>query len=217
MCSSRRNVMQVSSRPHAYFSADFIFSIQGFLPVLYTFLRSLSHSPSPQSQDDHPTPKLQPLAGWRCTFLWFPALCDLAGTTVRSKSCLPHWSQLTPSSVNEHRSSLHASLNLSDDPRISRPIRRRSQRLIPSPPSLAISVLSLSRGPVPLPADRSTDGFLSSPLSPVSLSSATAVPLSRMPSITICSLSLILMRPRPPSPPRFSLVSPSHRALIPPF
>ena len=53
------------------------------MPVLYTFFRSLRHPPSLQAEDDHPVPKLQPLAGWRCTLLWLPALCDLTGTTVR--------------------------------------------------------------------------------------------------------------------------------------
>ena len=36
-----------------------------------------------QIQDDHSVHKLQPLVGWRCALLWFPALCDLTGTTVR--------------------------------------------------------------------------------------------------------------------------------------
>lgn len=82
--------MQVSPRPRARFSADsFIFSIQGLLPVLYTFLRSLPKSPSPLSQDALPGRKLQPLAGWRCILLWLPALCDLTGTTVRSNITFP--------------------------------------------------------------------------------------------------------------------------------
>lgn len=142
--NSRRDVMQVSHRPCAQFSADrFLLPIQGLLPVLYTFLRSLRQPPSPQIQDDHPAPKLQPLAGWRCTLLWLPALCDLTGTTVCSLPASPIGPPLFPPPVDEHRTSVYTSLNLSDDPRLSRPIRRRSQRLVPPPPSLVISVPSL--------------------------------------------------------------------------
>jgi drug/metabolite transporter (DMT)-like permease len=90
MCNSRRNAMQVSPRPRAQFSADlFIFSIQGLLPIFYNFLRSFQKPPSPESQDDHPAQKLEPLVGWRCALLWLPALCDLTGTTVRSFLAFP--------------------------------------------------------------------------------------------------------------------------------
>ncbi|KAF9792291.1 hypothetical protein BJ322DRAFT_32996 [Thelephora terrestris] len=52
------------------------------LPIFYNFFRSFPKSPSPESQDDHSTHKLEPLVGWRCTLLWLPALCDLTGTTL---------------------------------------------------------------------------------------------------------------------------------------
>ncbi|KAI6028447.1 hypothetical protein F5J12DRAFT_805453 [Pisolithus orientalis] len=45
----------------------------GFLPVLYTWFRSRYHK-SAASEDE--------LKGWKLLLLWFPAACDLTGTTL---------------------------------------------------------------------------------------------------------------------------------------
>lgn len=78
--------------------------IQGFLPVIFTWLNSKRRSSAihlaEQEQDllnqdevsssdtthpakDFPDASPQRLHGWRYLLLWFPAACDLTGTTVR--------------------------------------------------------------------------------------------------------------------------------------
>jgi len=65
----------------------------GFLPVLYTCLRTKYQTapvflPSDPDEDESPSSKpnasSEDLTGWKVLFLWFPAACDLAGTTVRN-------------------------------------------------------------------------------------------------------------------------------------
>ena len=81
---------------------------------------------------------------------WLALHSPLASRPVRfdrnygtPNSSALYWSSLTSSSVDEHRSSLYTSFNLSDDSWVSRPIRRRPQRTIPSSSSLALPVLFL--------------------------------------------------------------------------
>ena len=58
----------------------------GFLPVIYTWLKSRRHSvhnqtdsePDLHNKFDSP----RPLQGWKILLLWIPAACDLTGTTV---------------------------------------------------------------------------------------------------------------------------------------
>ncbi|KAF8844914.1 hypothetical protein BDN67DRAFT_1065705 [Paxillus ammoniavirescens] len=63
-----------------------------FLPVLYTWLRTRSQAtpvflPEDCDEDEHlqikPATASQELRGWKLLLLWFPAACDLTGTTVR--------------------------------------------------------------------------------------------------------------------------------------
>ena len=64
----------------------------GFLPVLYTWLNT-RRTPPPvflPSDSDHDVqlqaksaPPSQQLRGFKLLLLWFPAICDLTGTTVR--------------------------------------------------------------------------------------------------------------------------------------
>lgn len=64
--------------------------IIGFLPVLYTWLNTRRNPapvflPSEPDQDEaKPAPPSQELRGWKLLLLWFPAACDLTGTTVRN-------------------------------------------------------------------------------------------------------------------------------------
>lgn len=68
---------------------------QGFLPVIYTWLRARRPSASVQLPTDDPDTeelpqiqnKLAPqqLTGWKVLLLWIPAACDLTGTTVSSR------------------------------------------------------------------------------------------------------------------------------------
>lgn len=66
-----------------------------FLPVLYTWLRT-RHRPTPvflpEDVDDdvQPSGKLPPqeLTGWKVLLLWFPAACDLTGTTLMNVGLL---------------------------------------------------------------------------------------------------------------------------------
>ncbi|KAH6919043.1 hypothetical protein BKA70DRAFT_40223 [Coprinopsis sp. MPI-PUGE-AT-0042] len=64
-----------------------------FLPVLYTWLRSKTKSPSSPVQLAEDDPDLEPLTkpledkpeeleGWKVFLLWIPAACDLTGTTL---------------------------------------------------------------------------------------------------------------------------------------
>ena len=44
--------------------------------------------PGSSTAKDFPDAGPQPLQGWNYLLLWFPAICDLTGTTVRITSCL---------------------------------------------------------------------------------------------------------------------------------
>ena len=66
----------------------------GFLPVLYTWLRTKQQSSvhlAPDSENDNSKVKDHPqhLHGWKILLLWIPAICDLSGTTASLPSfCL---------------------------------------------------------------------------------------------------------------------------------
>ena len=152
MCYSWRDVMQVSHPPRA--PSWLIARLLNSRP-----LACLVYFPSIPSQ-----PTLRPDRG-RPSSPQTPASCWLALHTLLAPRPLrsywnhgtpeyriPHLSQLTFSSVDEHRPSLHTGLDLSDDPWFSRSVRRRSQRLVPSPPSLAVSVPSLPLQSAPHPS-----------------------------------------------------------------
>jgi len=85
--TSRRDVLLVT--PHVCPCATFHFlTTQGFLPVIYAWLRTRArrHTPSlqfqPDLEHDHHVHKLDHLTGSKVLLLWIPALCDLTGTTV---------------------------------------------------------------------------------------------------------------------------------------
>ena len=59
----------------------FVSESLGFLPVIYTWLRS-RQQPSVQLQEGTDKLDPQPLNGWKVLLLWIPAACDLTGTTV---------------------------------------------------------------------------------------------------------------------------------------
>ena len=64
----------------------------GFLPVIYSWIHAKSQ-PSrlalPSDSEEEPATGAKaeipqaPLDGWKVLLLWFPAACDLTGTTVR--------------------------------------------------------------------------------------------------------------------------------------
>lgn len=64
----------------------------GFLPVIYSWARSKRQAQPlslPADSEEEPAAGVkaeipqQHLEGWKVLLLWFPAACDLAGTTVR--------------------------------------------------------------------------------------------------------------------------------------
>ncbi|KAG0705045.1 hypothetical protein DFH29DRAFT_908548 [Suillus ampliporus] len=68
-----------------------------FLPVIYTWLRARQRTapvflPSDLEEDVHAPGKLeetcQELRGWKVLLLWFPAACDLTGTTLMNVGLL---------------------------------------------------------------------------------------------------------------------------------
>ncbi|KAL4067675.1 hypothetical protein V8B97DRAFT_1941309 [Scleroderma yunnanense] len=68
-----------------------------FLPILYTWLRAKYQSapvflPSDPGEDDTPSSKpvasAEDLTGWKVLLLWFPAACDLTGTTLMNVGLL---------------------------------------------------------------------------------------------------------------------------------
>jgi len=68
-----------------------------FLPVLYTWLSTRRNPapvflPSEPDQDEQlqakPAPPSQELRGWKLLLLWFPAVCDLTGTTLMNVGLL---------------------------------------------------------------------------------------------------------------------------------
>jgi len=71
--------------------------VLGFLPVLYTWLTT-RRNPSPvflpsESDEDErlqtkPVPSSKELRGWKLLLLWFPAVCDLTGTTLMNVGLL---------------------------------------------------------------------------------------------------------------------------------
>jgi hypothetical protein len=132
--SSRRNAMQVLST-HApslvFWLTRLPFREQGFLPVIYTWLKTPRQYPSLQlpfeSEEDSlisnkPNSSPQPLRGWKILLLWIPAACDLTGTTV---SLLYTATIFSSSSVmltilwqlvDERWFAVHTSVHLSNDP-----------------------------------------------------------------------------------------------------
>lgn len=140
----------------------------GFLPVVYSWLRTRRQSQPlalPADSEEEPADGAKteiphaPLDGWKLLLLWFPAACDLTGTTVRvplflvrrifschspsvlSSAYLPLPSQCAYT-VNERRSALRPSFDLSDDPWRSRPLRRCPFRHLPPQTPLALPVES---------------------------------------------------------------------------
>ncbi|KAH7889648.1 hypothetical protein F5I97DRAFT_1802606 [Phlebopus sp. FC_14] len=68
-----------------------------FLPILYSWLRTRRHTapvflPADPDEDEHALNKVdvpsQELRGWKLLLLWFPALCDLTGTTLMNVGLL---------------------------------------------------------------------------------------------------------------------------------
>lgn len=136
-------------------------AIAGFLPVLYSLLQAHFTPPVqlPPDSVDEPVNaqsaglklKSEPLRGYKVLLLWLPAACDLTGTTVRqtvsfivipvvfADICSSRLSS-TVYPVDECRPSLYTSVDISDDPRRPRSLRRYSQCHLPAPPSLALPV-----------------------------------------------------------------------------
>ena len=86
--------------------------LPGFLPVIYTWLKSRRHSihnqadsePDLHNKFDSP----RPLQGWNILLLWIPAACDLTGTTVSLPNLLvPHPFNIISSSWWMLASSIH--------------------------------------------------------------------------------------------------------------
>lgn len=50
--------------------------------MLWQWLSSRNKPPQLPVEEDEPTKKHPPLTGWKVLYLWFPAFCDLTGTTV---------------------------------------------------------------------------------------------------------------------------------------
>ncbi|KAH7912142.1 hypothetical protein BJ138DRAFT_1061692 [Hygrophoropsis aurantiaca] len=68
-----------------------------FLPVIYTWIRTQRKAapvflPSDSDEDDHAPSKSavssQELRGWKILLFWFPAVCDLTGTTLMNVGLL---------------------------------------------------------------------------------------------------------------------------------
>ena len=70
-----------------------MYALKGFLPVIYTWLRTKTKRPSSPVQLAEDDPDLEPLntpledkpeqlEGKKVFLLWIPAACDLTGTTV---------------------------------------------------------------------------------------------------------------------------------------
>jgi hypothetical protein len=138
---SRRNALLVTP-PVFSFTSHHVLS-PGFLPVIYTWLRSRSQSLQLQPDADDVVPnKLAPqsLSGWKPLLLWVPAACDLTGTTVRSQTYSVFQIRANPLLANECWPSLYACFHISNDTRRPRLVRRRIQRHISPTSSLALSV-----------------------------------------------------------------------------
>jgi hypothetical protein len=140
----------------------------GFLPVIYTWLKSRRHSvhiqtdsgPDLHNKFDSP----QPLRGWKILLLWIPAACDLTGTTVSLPNLLaPHPFNLTLSHlVDECRPPLYPRFNFSNDSWRFGLVRRRFQCCIPPSPSLALSVYISLQYMLQIYLPLFQDGYLSS-------------------------------------------------------
>ena len=123
--------------------------LSGFLPVVYTWLKSRRHSVHNQTDsvpDLHKFDSPRPLQGWKILLLWIPAACDLTGTTVSlPNSLVRHSFNLTLFHlVDECRPPLYTRFNISNDTWCSGLVRRYFQCRIPSSSTLALSVLSHS-------------------------------------------------------------------------
>ena len=138
----------------------------GFLPVIYSWLRTRRQSQPlalPADSEEEPADGAKteiphaPLEGWKVLLMWFPAACDLTGTTVRvplllvrrifschspsvlSSTYLPLPSQCAYT-VNECRFALRPGFDLSDDSWRPRPLCRRPFRHLSPQASLALPV-----------------------------------------------------------------------------
>lgn len=96
--ASRRNALSVYHFTSLPDRQLLTFTFLGFLPVAYTWLRARQRTapvflPADLEEEVHPSTKLeehcQELRGWKILLLWFPAACDLTGTTVRRSFLLP--------------------------------------------------------------------------------------------------------------------------------
>src|ERR1700728_3408789 len=129
--------LELLSRSHVL-SSSFFFNLAfllGFLPVIYTWLRTRRQSPSLQLQldsedSDHLIPsKLssspQELRGWKILLLWIPAACDLTGTTVSHPAPLPYTRlrRFTRKTAHECRPALHSRIHISNESWRTSPLR----------------------------------------------------------------------------------------------
>jgi hypothetical protein len=151
--SSRRDAVCVSYRYLSLlFAPQHLPASIGFLPVIYTWLRTRRRPApvhlTPDSQADPPIhskfPPPEELRGRKVMLLWIPAVCDLTGTTVRYPSFSLHLTLKLPAFlVDEYRSPVHPGVHISNDKGCSCSLRRYTQRSISPPPSMALSVQSL--------------------------------------------------------------------------
>lgn len=128
----------------------------GFLPVIFSWVRAKQQTQPlrlPSDSEEEPAAGAKAevsqtrLHGWKLLLLWFPAACDLTGTTVRLSLdynrllllMITLWSQCGYT-VDECRFAVYPGLDLSDDPWCSRALCRRPLRHLPPQTSLALPV-----------------------------------------------------------------------------
>ena len=167
--ASRRNALYGHISLFKYCLKTYPMRSPGFLPVIYTWLKSRRH-PVPNQSDSGPDSHNkfdlpQPLQGWKILLLWIPAACDLTGTTVS----LPNiFACSTPSNltlfhlVDECWPPLYTRLNFSNDTWRSGLVRRHFQCCIPPSPPLALSVYIPFRSMLQIYLPLFQDGYRSS-------------------------------------------------------
>ena len=132
--------------PYSYCPKTYLMRLPGFLPVIYTWLKSQRHSVHNQTDSgpdlQHKFDSPQPLQGWKILLLWIPAACDLTGTTVSLSNLLvpPQFNLTLFHLVDECWPPLYTCFNFSNDTWRSGLVRRHFQRRIPPSPPLALSV-----------------------------------------------------------------------------